>query len=248
MDSIEEGVGLGNIRIDDKHPRRLRQVQRNTASFQGDQENLYVDVLHKIVDGILALRGRHTPIQHDGVEPSPSQPPLDELQHGSKLREHNGFVRLLLTSQLVELVDEHFDLRRRCPVLHADSVYDRVLLDVFFLLLDIWLLEVDRQWDVAARTINDGVCFEGPDVILCAAAAEFMTTARSDGFLGGFVADTADENILSALCVLLQNQVRVVGHLSHLHDKTEDVGVVVQHDTSAHIGIKLPCRVGHDTS
>lgn len=39
----------------------------------------------------------------------------------------------------------------------------------------------------------------------------------------------------------------MISNLTHLHDETKDVGVVVQHDTLAHIGIKPSSRVSHDT-
>lgn len=73
-----------------------------------------------------------------------------------------------------------------------------------------------------------------------------MTTARSNGFFGGLVANATYENILSTLRMLLQNQIRMVGDLTHLHDETENVGVVVQHDAAAHVSIELPSGVGHD--
>ena len=154
-------------------------------------------------------------------------------------------MRLLLASQFIKLVDEHFNLRRGCPVLHANPVDNRVLLDMLFLLLNIRLLKVDRQGNVAAGTINGGTGIEGLDIILGASTTKLMTTARSDCFLSRFIANTANENILAILRMLLQDQVRMISNLTHLHDETEDVSIVVQHDTSAHISIELSSGVGH---
>ena len=39
----------------------------------------------------------------------------------------------------------------------------------------------------------------------------------------------------------------MISNLTHLHDETEDVSIVVQHDTSAHISIELSSGVGHYT-
>jgi len=54
-----------------------------------------------------------------------------------------------------------------------------------------------------------------------------MFTPRSNRFLGGFVADVANQNILPNLGVPLEEQIGVVRDLAHLHDETEDVGIVV---------------------
>jgi hypothetical protein len=47
--------------------------------------------------------------------------------------------------------------------------------------------------------------------------------------------------------MFLEDQIGVICDLSHLHDQTENVGVVVKHHTSADVGIKLARSVGHDT-
>ena len=112
---------------------------------------------------------------------------------------------LLFTSQFIKLVDEHFDLRRGCPVLHADPVDNRVLLDMFFLLFNIRLFKVDGQGNVAAGAINGDAGIEGLDIILGASTTKLMTTARSDCFLSRFIANTANENILAILRMLLQD-------------------------------------------
>ncbi len=99
---------------------------------------------------------------------------------------------------------------------------------------------------MAARTVRGGAVVEGADVVLGAFAAEFVVAARADGFLGRFVADAADEDVLAAFGVLFEDEVGVVGDLAHLHDETEDVGVVVQHHTAADVGIELADGVRHD--
>lgn len=65
-------------------------------------------------------------------------------------------------------------------------------------------------------------------------------------FFRRFVANAADKYVLPGFCVFLQNEVRVIRNLAHLHDKAEDICVIVQHDTTAYIRIKLPRRVSHD--
>lgn len=73
-----------------------------------------------------------------------------------------------------------------------------------------------------------------------------MVAPRSDRFLRGLIADTADKYVLTTFGMFLQDQVRVICHLAHLHNETENVGVVVQHDTSTNICIELPSGVRHD--
>lgn len=73
-----------------------------------------------------------------------------------------------------------------------------------------------------------------------------MLATRTDCFFGRLVTDVAHQHILPALCTLLCDQIRVIGNLPHLHDEAEDVGVVVKHDTSSDVSVKLArCRT-HD--
>jgi hypothetical protein len=48
--------------------------------------------------------------------------------------------------------------------------------------------------------------------------------------------------------MFLQDQIGVIGYLPHLHDQTKNVGVVVEHYTSADVGVKLARSVCHDTT
>ncbi len=50
---------------------------------------------------------------------------------------------LFLGAELVEVVDKHFDFGGGGPVLHFDTVDDRVLLYMVFVLLDVGLVKVD---------------------------------------------------------------------------------------------------------
>ena len=149
---------------------------------------------------------------------------------------------LFLASKLVEVVHQHLDLRGRGPVLHFDAVDDRVLLHVIFVLLNVRLVEVDRQRDMAARTVGS-VTIEGTHIVFGAFAAKFVVAARADGLFGGFITDAADEDVLASLGVLFEDEVGMIGDLTHLHDKTENVGVIVQHHTPTDVGIELACRV-----
>ena len=74
-----------------------------------------------------------------------------------------------------------------------------------------------------------------------------MAAARSDRLLCWVVADTADEGVLSAFTMFLQYQIRMVCNLTHLHDETEYIGIIIQHYTTAHIRVELPGRISHDT-
>lgn len=55
------------------------------------------------------------------------------------------------------------------------------------------------------------------------------------------------QHILALSCILFQDQVRVIRNLSHLHNKTEDVGIVVEQDTLSDVGVEVALAVGHDT-
>jgi hypothetical protein len=72
--------------------------------------------------------------------------------------------------------------------------------------------------------------------------------SRADSLFGNLVADTTDEDILTPLGLLLQNQIGMIGNLSHLHNKTEDVGIIVEKDTLSNIGVELAIAVVHDTT
>ena len=40
----------------------------------------------------------------------------------------------------------------------------------------------------------------------------------------------------------------MISHLTHLHNQTENVRIIVQHHTSAHVGVELASCVCHDTA
>jgi hypothetical protein len=60
----------------------------------------------------------------------------------------------ILGAEFVEVVHESFDLGAGNPVLHLDSVDDGGFLDLLLVLLDVRLLEVDAQCDVALRAVG----------------------------------------------------------------------------------------------
>lgn len=93
---------------------------------------------------------------------------------------------------------------------------------------------------------RDVTSFAGSHVVFCTAPAKLMLTSRSDCFLGGFVADITNQNILADLGVPLEEQIRVIRNLTHLHNEAKDIGIVVQHDTARHIGIKGTGGITHD--
>lgn len=203
--SLEEIKGRGGLRVDDEDSRSLGQVERDTTRFERDEKDLNVGVVHEVLNRSLALHRAHTAVQHDGLEARAAEAPFHELQHGRELREDDGFVGLLLAAQLVEIVHQHLDLRARGPVLHLDAVDDGALLHVIFVLLDVGLVEIDGQRYMAARTVWSVAVVEGTDIVLGAFAAEFMMAARADGFFSCFVADAADEDVLTAFGVLFED-------------------------------------------
>ena len=94
----------------------------------------------------------------------------------------------------------------------------------------------------------ESILTRGMKVVLRALSAEIMFTGRSDGLFCGLIADAAHENVLTTFAILLQDQIGMVSDLSHLHDETEDVRVVVKQNTLGNIGLELSGTVIHDTS
>jgi hypothetical protein len=66
-----------------------------------------------------------------------------------------------------------------------------------------------------------------------------MATARSNRILSRLITNAADQDIESRLHMFLEDKIRVIGYLPHLHDQTENVGVVIEHNTSADVGVEL---------
>lgn len=155
---------------------------------------------------------------------------------------------LFLASELVQVVDKHFDLGRGRPFLHADPVDDRVLLHVLLFLFYIRLFKINRKRNVAPGAVHSRAGIERIDIILRALAAEFVMTARPDCFFCWFITDATDEDILTSLSMFLEDQIRMIRNLAHLHDETENVGIIIEHNTPAHICVELPGGVGHDAT
>jgi hypothetical protein len=85
-------------------------------------------------------------------------------------------------------------------------------------------------------------------IALRALSAEIVFTGGSDGLFCSLIADAAHKNVLATLAILLQDQIGMVSDLSHLHDETEDVGVVVKQNALGNIGLELSGTAVHDTS
>jgi hypothetical protein len=79
-------------------------------------------------------------------------------------------------------------------------------------------------------------------------AAEVVFARRSDSFLCRIITDTAVQYILAALTVLLQDQIGMICDLTHLHDKTKDVGIVVEKNTLSNVCLELSSTAVHDTA
>ena len=116
--------GKRHLRINNEHSAGFCQIESNTTSLQRDQKDLYIGVVHEVLDALLSLLRAHGAIEHDSVETGAAEPPFDELQHGGELGKDNGFEGLLLAAELVEVVNEHFDFGRGGPVLHLDTIDD----------------------------------------------------------------------------------------------------------------------------
>lgn len=86
----------------------------------------------------------------------------------------------------------------------------------------------------------------GFDKILDAGATKFVSAAGPHCLFGRFITDVADQDILTAFCMPFEQQIGMICDLAHLHDQTEDIGVIVEHDTTRDIGIKLASCVRHD--
>jgi hypothetical protein len=56
------------------------------------------------------------------------------------------------------------------------------------------------------------------EIALCTRTAEVMLAPRLYGLFRRLVTNAADENILSTLGILLQDQIRMISHLSHRCD------------------------------
>jgi hypothetical protein len=85
-------------------------------------------------------------------------------------------------------------------------------------------------------------------VILGTLSTELVTARRADSLLSSLITDTADQDILTAFAILLQDQIGMVSDLTHLHDKTEDVGIIVEKDTLSDIGLELAGTTVHDAA
>lgn len=90
------------------------------------------------------------------------------------------------------------------------------------------------------------VPFARVHIVLGARSTELVLATRPNRFLGRLIANVADENILSNLGMLLEKQVGVIGDLTHLHDESKDVRIVVEHDAARNISVKSTSRIGHD--
>lgn len=237
-----------NLRIHNKDSRCLGQVECHTSRFQGDQEHLNIGILHEMLDGLLALRWRHGSIKHDRVEACMAQAPLHKLEHRGELRENDRLWRMALGSLQIELIQKGLDLGGGRPVIHQNAIDDRILLDRFSRLFNRWLLQINRKRNMALGAVDHRGVIKRLNVVLGTLTAKLMTTARPNRILRRLITNAADQDIKSGLHVFLQDEIRVVGYLSHLHNQSENVGIVVEHHTSANVGVELARRVGHDTA
>jgi hypothetical protein len=72
-----------------------------------------------------------------------------------------------------------------------------------------------------------------------------MVTFRPNRVLCLIVADSTHER--ARFVVFLENEVRVIGHLSHPGNQLEDVCVIIEDDIGGDIGVKLPLCIPVNT-
>lgn len=100
---------------------------------------------------------------------------------------------------------------------------------------------------MASRTVSNVLLITTDmEVVTGAFSTKFVSTGRSDGLLGRLVTNAADQDILTTFRTLLQDQVRMICDLTHLHDQTEDVGVIIEYDSLSHVCIELAIGICHD--
>ncbi|KAI6751927.1 hypothetical protein HG531_006623 [Fusarium graminearum] len=81
---------------------------------------------------------------------------------------------------------------------------------------------------MAARAVR---LISRADIATNTGSAKVVLAPTAHRILSRLVTNAADEDILSSLGILLQEQVGMVSNLSHLHDETKDVGIVVEENT-----------------
>lgn len=91
-------------------------------------------------------------------------------------------------------------------------------------------------------------CFDivRSDVVLGALTTELVVTTRPNCVFCGLITDSTYDDVEPGLQMLFENEIRVVRYLAHLHNQTEDICVVVQHDTLTNVGIKFSRGIGHN--
>jgi len=86
------------------------------------------------------------------------------------------------------------------------------------------------------------------EVVFGTLATKFVTARRSNCFFCSLVTDAADKYVLTAFGILFQDEIRMVSDLTHLHNQTEDVGVIVEQNTLSDVCFELSGTVVHDTT
>lgn len=149
----------------------------------------------------------------------------------------------------MQVIQQSLDLRAAREFLHVDSVDDGRFLDCGFVLYKFRLLEVDGQRQMAAWAVGRRApLLARLDVILDACAAEVVLARRPNCVFRCLVTDTATQDILSPSTVLFEDQIGMIGDLAHLHDETEDVGIVVQQHALCDISLELTSTIRHDAA
>lgn len=100
---------------------------------------------------------------------------------------------------------------------------------------------------MASGAVDNGIRVERPHVVLGTLSAKFVMTSRPDGAFSGLITDVADQYVLPTFTVFFEYQIWMIRYLPHLHDQTKNIGIVVEHDTTADVSIELSSGVGHDT-
>lgn len=213
-------------RLHDKHVIRLYEIECDTAGLQGHEENLDVGRVREVVDGRLALGGRHVSLEEHGFEAGRVETEFEKTEEGGELREDDGFRGGVGGAEAMEFCAEGFDFRGGAPIFMVDPRGDAaVFCDGGC--VDFWGAEVDGDVDVAFGAVWCAPR-EGGEVAGNAVPAEYVVAFGFDRVYAGRNADGADGAGFAVVGEgFAEDQVGVVGHLPHARDEGEDVGVVV---------------------
>mmetsp|Transcript_24318 Transcript_24318/g.43930 ORF Transcript_24318/g.43930 Transcript_24318/m.43930 type:complete len:301 (-) Transcript_24318:2835-3737(-) len=112
--------------IEHEHVGRHLQVQALPASLQGDKDHLDAVVLAEGPQHGLPHRNGQRPHQHDGLDPRPLQPPVNDVQHVGVLGEDDGLGLRGLGPDPLQQLHQPLHFGARGELLEVDLLQDVV--------------------------------------------------------------------------------------------------------------------------